>query len=243
MPTRRRTFLAALGLAAGARFVTEPITAQVPVKSHVVLLGDSIFDNKPYVGEGPCVIEQVERTLGGAGKATLLAVDGSVTEDVLDQIRRLPESTTHLVISSGGNDALGRQDVLTSRVDVAAQAFHQLYQVQSEFGKQYRRMLDAALAKVPKVAVCTIYDPSFPEILRQQVSIAALAAFNDQITRAAFSRGVPVIDLRLLFTSRGDYANPIEPSSQGGQKIADVIARIVDQHDFGLKQSRIYAGG
>ena len=209
-------------------------------KPHVVLLGDSIFDNEPYVGEQPCVIEQVKQTLGTGARATLLAVDGSVTDDVFVQIKRIPATTTHAIISSGGNDALGHQDVLTRKVDVAAQAFHQLYQIQSDFGKKYKAMLDALLAKVPRVAVCTIYDPNFPEVLRQQVSIAALAAFNDQITRAAFAQGVPLIDLRLLFSSRDDYANPIEPSSKGGQKIAQVIAKIVDQHDFAAKQTRIY---
>jgi hypothetical protein len=29
-----------------------------------------------------------------------------------------------------------------------------------------------------------------------------------------------------------DYANPIEPSAQGGRKIARVIARVVRDHDF-----------
>ena len=43
-------------------------------------------------------------------------------------------------------------------------------------------------------------------------------------TRAAFARSVPVIDLRLICTEPADYANPIEPSVQGGQKIASAIA-------------------
>jgi hypothetical protein len=49
---------------------------------------------------------------------------------------------------------------------------------------------------------------------------SALALFNDRITRAAFSRGLPLIDLRLICNEEGDYANPIEPSVQGGAKIA-----------------------
>jgi hypothetical protein len=34
-----------------------------------------------------------------------------------------------------------------------------------------------------------------------------------------------VIDLRLVCTEPADYANPIEPSSRGGEKIAQAIMR------------------
>jgi len=54
-----------------------------------------------------------------------------------------------------------------------------------------------------------------------------LSLFNDSITRAAFSSGTPVIDLRLICSEDADYANPIEPSSQGGRKIARAIATLV----------------
>lgn len=60
---------------------------------------------------------------------------------------------------------------------------------------------------------------------------AALSLFNDVISRAAFSRGLPLIDLRLICAEPADYANPIEPSEQGGAKIASAIAR------FALGQS------
>jgi hypothetical protein len=53
-----------------------------------------------------------------------------------------------------------------------------------------------------------------------------LSLFNDAITRAAFSRGLPLIDLRLMFSDPGDYANPIEPSARGGDKLARAIAAL-----------------
>ena len=48
---------------------------------HVVLLGDSIFDNASYVPGQPPVIEQLRSQLPPSWAATLLAVDGDVTED------------------------------------------------------------------------------------------------------------------------------------------------------------------
>ena len=54
--------------------------------SHVVLLGDSIFDNARYVPDRPAVIEQVRRGLPPTWKATLVAVDGHTVEGVASQL-------------------------------------------------------------------------------------------------------------------------------------------------------------
>ena len=50
---------------------------------HVVLLGDSIFDNQAYVNGGPDVITQLNAILPQDWKATLLAIDGNITTDVI----------------------------------------------------------------------------------------------------------------------------------------------------------------
>lgn len=70
--------------------------------------------------------------------------------------------------------------------------------------------------------LCTIYDANYPEPQRQ-IIVSALALFNDVITRAAFKRGWPLIDLRLICDSPEDYANPIEPSVREGDKITSAI--------------------
>jgi hypothetical protein len=62
----------------------------------------------------------------------------------------------------------------------------------------------------------------------------ALSIFNDAITRAAFTRGLPLIDLRLILNEDADYANPIEPSARGGAKMAGAIARLAAS-DWGLQ--------
>ena len=46
---------------------------------HLVLIGDSIFDNAAYTGGGPDVVSQVRGLLAPGWEATLLAVDGSTT--------------------------------------------------------------------------------------------------------------------------------------------------------------------
>ena len=60
------------------------------------------------------------------------------------------------------------------------------------------------------------------------------------ITREAVRRGLPVIDLRVLFNDPRDYANPIEPSAVGGAKIARLIRSVVRDHDFNRKAAVFY---
>lgn len=42
-----------------------------------------------------------------------------------------------------------------------------------------------------------------------------LTALNDVIVETAVKNQLPVIDLKTLFNSKEDYANPIEPSEKG----------------------------
>jgi hypothetical protein len=87
---------------------------------HVVLLGDSIFDNAAYVRGGPDVVRQLREMLPAGWSATLLAVDGAVTRSVPAQIARLPADATHLVLSVGGNDALGARTFSARRFGPSA---------------------------------------------------------------------------------------------------------------------------
>jgi hypothetical protein len=190
---------------------------------HVVLLGDSIFDNSAYVSGGPDVVRQLRAKLPTDWDSSLLAVDGAVTREVLRQLARLPGDATHLVVSAGGNDALGASFLLGQPVARVAEALLLLEEAQSGFAADYGEMADAVAAKGLPCAFCTIYDtpPSSPD---RRVVRTALALFNDVITRAASARGAGLIDLRLICDEDADYANPIEPSVRGGAKIASAIA-------------------
>ena len=190
--------------------------------AHIVLLGDSIFDNAVYVSGGPDVVRQVRDLLPDGWQATLLAIDGAVTSGVASQLKRMPSEATHLVVSVGGNDALGFSYLLGEGARSVGEGVAVLGEAQRRFAGEYRQMLNGVLALGLPTAVCTIYDtpPSAPN---HRIIRTALALFNDEISRAAFSRGLPLIDLRLICNEEGDYANPIEPSVQGGAKMASAI--------------------
>lgn len=194
---------------------------------HVVLLGDSIFDNGAYTGGGPDVIAQLSRILPDGWSATLRAVDGARTSDVLRQVASLPQDTSNLVLSVGGNDALTHGDLLDQRAVSAIQIFGRLADAAAEFESRYRALIEQLTARRTRLAVCTIYNGNFPDPFFQRIASTALCAFNDAILRVAFERELTIIDLRLICCDPSDYANPIEPSSTGGAKIAQAIGQAV----------------
>jgi lysophospholipase L1-like esterase len=209
--------------------------------SHVVLLGDSILDNHAYVSPDPDVASQLRARLGPRWKVTLLAVDGHVTSDVeRRQLANVPHDASHLVISVGGNDALGQAAILTERANSVAEAVGRLADTRTSFARNYNQMIEAALRLAAPTAVCTVYDANYPEPQRRLVT-TALTVFNDVITRAAFRRGLPLIDLRLICSEPADYANPIEPSAKGGDKIAASVAALLAADSSRWRSSSVWA--
>ncbi len=207
--------------------------------SHVVLLGDSIFANAAYTGGAPDVVRQVRQRLPHGSKATLRAVDGGTTGDVREQLRYLPADATHLIVSAGGNDALGFIDFLGAPAQSTAEALLGLADIAAEFERRYQGMLTEVLAYGLPTAICTIYYPRFPEPDLQKISVTALTVFNDCITRAAFIHRIPLIDLRLICTEEDDYADPIEPSARGGEKIANAVVKLVE-HGFASGRTEVF---
>lgn len=179
---------------------------------HAVLLGDSIFDNAAYTGAAPDVITHLQDLLS-PGAATLLARDGSVCDEVHAQLGLLPGGATHLFLSAGGNDAIVASDVLWQPALSVGEGLYKVAQAALAFEKRHARLLDAALEKGLPLAVCTVYNPRFPDPMQQAVGIAGLCLWNDAILRNASSRGLPILDLRRVCIRDEDYANDIEPSS------------------------------
>lgn len=197
-------------------------------EKHLVLVGDSIFDNRAYVKAGQSVSEHLQALLGRAGKVTLLAVDGHVAGDVAGQLLAMPEGATHIALSVGGNDALESLPALETGCSNVLHALEILGELQCTFANSYRSALLAALKPGLPLIACTIYDavPGLPPPLK-----TALSLFNDVICRNALAHQVPVLDLRDLLPDPEDYstASRIEPSEMGGAKIGEALQKWVNQ--------------
>ena len=201
-------------------------------EQHIILLGDSIFDNVAYIPGGePDVITQLRRKLPQGWKATLNAVDGSKIDDVRRQVKQLPQDASFLVVSVGGNDALSHSYIFNQGAQSTAEVLLNLAYIQEEFQRSYHSMLETVLSCNLPTAICSIYYPRHPDPVIQRMAVVGLSIFNDCIIREAFTSGLPLIDLRLICNEDKDYANPIEPSVHGGEKIANTILEVVKEFD------------
>jgi hypothetical protein len=197
-----------------------------PTATHVVLLGDSIFDNGAYTAGEPDVVTHLRNQLPGGWCATLCAVDGATTADLAAQLPRIPPNGSHVVVAVGGNDALQNSDLLSLRVGSSAEALRIIADRVAQFEVSYRAALQAVVELNFKTCVCTIYDGALDPAHRT-IARTALAVFNDVIIRAAIDFRVDLLELRSVCTRPEDYATRIEPSGRGGRKIALAIGKMV----------------
>ena len=195
-------------------------------QSHVVLLGDSIFDNAAYTRGEPDVAAHLRSLIPAEWRATLCAVDGATTRGLESQLKSVPSDASHLAIAIGGNDALQNSDLLSMRVTSSAQALLAFADRLRTFEQDYRSAIRAAMALDRSTVICTIYNGAL-EPDRATIARVALAMFNDVILRTAMDFGLDALELRAICTEPADYANPIEPSGQGGLKIARAVAHAV----------------
>lgn len=148
----------------------------------------------------------------------MLAADGSKASGVILQSRRVPPDATHLVVSVGGNNALGHLGMLADSAQTVAEVLQRFSIIRTEYKGTYLNMLNSILEHQLPIALCTIDYPSYPEENFQNLAITTLSKFNDCIIRAGISAVCPLLDLRLICDARADYANPIEPSAARGSQ-------------------------
>src|SRR5688572_11811008 len=105
---------------------------------HIALLGDSIFDNKVYVkAYEPDVCAQLNAILPKGEKASLLAVDGATTHELPPQMRRIQADMSHLIVSIGGNNALGHLSMFQKPSHTVAEALFMMAEVKAKFEHDY----------------------------------------------------------------------------------------------------------
>lgn len=209
--------------------------------NHLVLLGDSMFDNRGYIGSAAPVIEKLRMRLSDVWIATLLAEDGGLTRDVIDQLANVPEEATHIIISTGASDALMAINILAEPIDSMSEALAKLASMREQFERDYRRMLASALMLGHPTAVCTISHPSLKDLTMQRIAVTVLTVFNDCIIRMAFQGGLPLLDLRMVCSEPSDFANGIEPSATGGEKIAAAIVHLINESGFSQRRTTVYS--
>lgn len=199
------------------------------VSKHLVLAGDSIFDNDSYVLGEAGVIEQLRCAIPANCSASKIAVDGHCIKHVKSQLENLPSNATDLIVSVGGNDARFHSHLLT-KVKHPNDLAPLMSAPLAEFAADYNGMLDTVMATGLQVYVCTIYTAiPFEDPILRKFAPLAIGKFNEVIMAEASAKGVSVLHLQDVCTEVDDFStvSPIEPSNQGGQKIVNHIVEVV----------------
>lgn len=191
----------------------------------VNLLGDSIIDNKIYVGPHELSVTEHLHNLCD-DVINSIAVDGHTTKDVIhNQLDLLPQYSTHQVLSIGGNDLLQNMYFLKNQERLSAnEVFEQAVGIMAPIKRRYQTIVEKLSLQDSNILLCTVYegnllnDPLLYDIALS--SKAMVSMLNDIVYSTANMYKAEVLELRNIFTKPRDYANPIEPSHIGGSKFA-----------------------
>ena len=201
----------------------------------VLLYGDSIIDNKYYVSEGEKSVLEHLQTIS-TDEFIQIALDGDTTTDVLD--KQLQVSTikdgSNIVLSIGGNDLLQHLPFLyESNFKNINEGLESLQnEIFSPLEERYEAIVESLSSYRANLLLLTVYEgdlgrtDEFSGVLDSSKIMAS--AFNDIVYKTAKKYGADVLELRHIFTSSEDYANPIEPSHIGGEKLAKAITEWVE---------------
>ena len=199
------------------------------MSKELVLLGDSIIDNKTYVLEGELsVLEHIKSKT--ETPVMQLALDGATTDDVINsQIQAIPFGTSHIVLSIGGNDLLNEIPFLMEDFKYTPnQVLERCQSLIAPITQKYESIVSQLqTTSRANLLLCTVYEGDLEgSVMYDDIAIssrAMLSLFNDSVykTHNMFKTGI--LELRHIFTNKEDYANPIEPSHQGGEKLADKL--------------------
>lgn len=195
----------------------------------IVLLGDSILDNAPYVPPGqPDVAAQFEHALQSRPGWSVhrLATDGAVMSHVgRVQLDKMPPGATVILLSIGGNNGLAALGKLRGAPIETIATFY------NTFRAEYEGLLDyiQGTCNIPLV-LCTIYQPQMAQhgYIVDTICSLGVRYINTVILRVARARKIPVLDMWTIFSQRADYANAIEPGVPGGHKIVRNMLRLLD---------------
>jgi lysophospholipase L1-like esterase len=183
-----------------------------------ILLGDSILKNDAYVSNGKSVANLVaERNQN----IYCFAEDDSKIVDVYSQIDKIPHEfdspNTLIFLSAGGNDILSHyvdqnQDIKNTSV-------------LNPMFSAYKNLIKSIQKRMPQSKII-LFDIYYPDNLTYKQYHFIIKEWNNMIYDFAENpknKIYGVIRISSYLTQNEDFSFGIEPSSSGGQKIADLI--------------------
>ena len=205
---------------------------------HVVLLGDALLDAYSSIDKTPGKFE--DALLPGTRNQWKISVVSAAEVERAGPALSLPRDATHAIIFIEGNYAIEQSGLLHGRPGAYGQTLEQLALAADEFERTIERLIHVAQAARLVIMVCTMFQPNYKDPVRQRTACAALAVFNDRVTKRAAEARVSLIDLRLICNEPEDYDKPTQLSQSGLQKAANVIRFAMLELDAGARRSEVF---
>jgi len=181
--------------------------------SNMVLIGDSIFDNQPYVPED----KSVKAYLTEKTKIPnlMLAKDEATCSDTMIQYKHIPEEfntpNTALFISMGAND------ILNSYENDSVQDDGKFNLIWNSYKNNILHIKDTTTSKIVLTNVYYVTDPLYSKYLPMT------RTWNKKIQVFAKQENINVLDLSKSLTKSRDFTNGIEPSVIGGELLVNSL--------------------
>ena len=187
-----------------------------------ILLGDSILKNDSYVKDGNSIENLLIKHNSNINLYSF-AEDNSKIIDIYGQISKIPveanNPNTYVFLSAGGND------ILTHYVDRNEDITDT--SVLKPMFSSYKNLVKSISSRIPNAKI-VILDIYYPENLTYKQFHSIIKEWNNMI----YDFGKPynniysVIKISSQLTQGEDFSFGIEPSTNGGKKIVNLILSI-----------------
>lgn len=194
--------------------------SSAPQQQTIVLLGDSMLNNANYVPQGQSIYDQIKQQVPATfqfaqDNAQIQTVAQHQLPTNLPNAKKWNNTNTLFVLSAGGNHLLAQKPHQLSRA-----------QIQDWFA-QWLTLVQTIKTQFPsaRLAVLNLYQPASTVYTPYKPFIDQ---WNDlmqqQQQQTTGSKGQFIlIDVHKLLTTAADFVSEVEPSTQGGAKIANAI--------------------
>lgn len=194
---------------------TELIDIHIP-EFNIILLGDSILDNKNYVPIGKSVFDYLQKMLDSKPETEIImyAKDNSTIDNVYFQLSNIPitynNTDTMIVLSVGGNNFLNGTTFNQAKKDYLLL----IQLIRDKFGD----------CKLFLVNLYTPFDSLFQKVYGK--TILDWNKFLWGIVENGKADGI--VDISNVITEPNDLVYKIEPSVIGGEKISQAIINMIN---------------
>lgn len=182
---------------------------------NIILMGDSIFANDPYVQRGNSVGDMLQDK---HGNVLVVAQDNAIIDDLDYQFSKIPTNfdtnKTKIIVSVGGNDLLNKYMMS----DVS-----KTHHVNSIFNRYTSNLNNLRNKSDCEFILSNIYYPRSPHYTRYYDIIEI---WNDKLNKYANNNGLKILNIDDKIDKKHYFTHDIEPSASGSSIIIDNILKL-----------------